>query len=61
MQSMNRKDFLASVRTRQAPIAGVQEGREALLTSLLMREAVYQQRAITLKEWLGQAGLSGVA
>jgi len=42
--------FLNSVRTRSAPIAGVKEGREAVLTCLLMREAVYQQRALTLKE-----------
>ena len=45
--------FLHSVRTRTPPIAGVKEGREAMLTSLLMREAVYKQRAVTLSELLG--------
>lgn len=49
--------FLNAVRTRTAPIAGVKEGREAMLTSLLMREVVYQQRSVTLKELLGQIGM----
>ena len=47
------KAFLNSVRTRAASIAPPAVGRAAVLTCLLMREAVYQQRCVTLKELLG--------
>jgi predicted dehydrogenase len=42
--------FIKSVRTRSPSIAPPSIGREAVLTCLLMREAVYRQRAVTLKE-----------
>ena len=45
--------FVNSVRTRQPSIATVEHGRDAVLTCLLMREAVYKQKAVTLKELLG--------
>jgi myo-inositol 2-dehydrogenase / D-chiro-inositol 1-dehydrogenase len=42
--------FIKSVRTRSPSIAPPAIGRDAVLTCTLMREAVYQQRAVTLKE-----------
>jgi len=42
--------FLKSVRTRSPSIAPPEIGREAVLTCLLMREAVYRQRPVTLNE-----------
>jgi myo-inositol 2-dehydrogenase / D-chiro-inositol 1-dehydrogenase len=42
--------FIKSVRTRSPSIAPPAIGREAVATCLLMREAVYQQRPVTLKE-----------
>ncbi len=40
--------FLNSVRTRSKPIATVENGRDAVLCSLLMREAVYTKQVVTL-------------
>jgi myo-inositol 2-dehydrogenase / D-chiro-inositol 1-dehydrogenase len=45
--------FVKSVRTRSPSIAPPRIGREAVQTCLLMREAVYQQRAVTLSEITG--------
>ena len=42
--------FLNSVRTRKPSIAGPEIGREALATCLLMREAVYRQRPVTMAD-----------
>lgn len=45
--------FAASVRTRTAPVATVEHGRDAVLACLLVREAVYQNRPVTMKELKG--------
>ncbi len=45
--------FAASVRDRKAPVATVEHGRDAVLTCLLVREAVYQKKPITMKELRG--------
>jgi myo-inositol 2-dehydrogenase / D-chiro-inositol 1-dehydrogenase len=45
--------FLKSVRTRSPSIAPPEIGRDAVVTCTLMREAVYRQRPVTLKELLG--------
>jgi predicted dehydrogenase len=42
--------FLKSVTTRSPSIAPPSIGREAVLTCLLMREAVYRQKPVTLKD-----------
>jgi len=42
--------FIKSVRTRSPSIAPPSIGRDAVLTCTLMREAVYKQRCVTLKE-----------
>jgi predicted dehydrogenase len=42
--------FLQSVRTRKPPIVNVEHGRDAVLTCLLMREAVYRKKMVTMKE-----------
>ena len=47
--------FLSSVRTRKAPPVNAQDAREAALTSILVREAVHQKRAYTMKELLSGA------
>jgi predicted dehydrogenase len=44
--------FLASVRSRKPPPATVGHGREAALTSMLVREAVYRRQPVTMKELL---------
>jgi myo-inositol 2-dehydrogenase / D-chiro-inositol 1-dehydrogenase len=44
------KAFINSVLTRAPSIAPPAIGREAVQTCLLMREAVYRQRAVTLKD-----------
>jgi len=45
--------FAASVKSRKAPVATVEFGRDAVLTCLLVREAVYQKKPITMKELRG--------
>jgi predicted dehydrogenase len=45
--------FHKSIKTRQAPIAGVNNGRDAVLACLLMREAVYAGKPVTMKEITG--------
>ena len=42
--------FVNSVRTRSAPVATVEQGRDAVLTCLLVREAVYRAGEVTMKE-----------
>lgn len=41
--------FLKSVKTRSKPIATVENGRDAVMCSLLMREAVYTKQVVTLE------------
>jgi len=41
--------FLNSVRTRSKPIATVENGRDAVMCCLLLREAVYSKQAVTLE------------
>jgi predicted dehydrogenase len=45
--------FADSVKTRKAPVATVEHGRDAVLTCLLVREAVYQKKPVTMKELRG--------
>jgi myo-inositol 2-dehydrogenase / D-chiro-inositol 1-dehydrogenase len=45
--------FLHSVRFRTAPVANPQHGRDALLACLLVQEAVYRGRLVTMKELTG--------
>ncbi len=45
--------FLNSVRTRTAPVASVEHGRNATLVGLLVRKAVDEGRIVTMKELLG--------
>ena len=42
--------FVDSVRTRKPPVANVDHGRDAVLACLLVREAVYTGRVVTLDE-----------
>lgn len=42
--------FLNSVRTRSRPVATVDEGRDAVLACLLVREAVYRGGVVTMEE-----------
>ena len=42
--------FVDSVRTRRPPVSTVEEGRDAVLACLLVREAVYRQGVVTLQE-----------
>jgi hypothetical protein len=44
------QSFLNSVRTRKIPVATVEHGRDAVLTCLLTRKAVYERRTVTLEE-----------
>ena len=44
------KAFLDSVRTRKPPVANLEHGRDALLLCLLVREAVYRRRLVTMEE-----------
>ena len=44
------ESFLKAVRERSQPVATVAHAREALLTCLLMREAVYRKTMVTMKE-----------
>ncbi len=45
--------FAASVANRKPPVATVEHGRDAVLACLLVREAVYQRKPITMKELRG--------
>ena len=45
--------FAESVKTRKAPVANVEHGRDAVLACLLVREAVYQKKPVTMKELRG--------
>ncbi len=42
--------FINSVRTRSAPVATAAQGRDAVLTCLLVREAVYRGGVVTMDE-----------
>jgi predicted dehydrogenase len=42
--------FLTSVREGRPPVATVQHGRDAVLACLLVREAVYRKKVVTVKE-----------
>ena len=42
--------FLRSVRERIPAVAGPKEGRDSVLTCVLMREAVYRGTVVTPKE-----------
>lgn len=45
--------FADSVKTRKPPVATVENGRDAVLACLLVREAVYQKKPVTMKELRG--------
>ncbi|MFM8273224.1 MAG: Gfo/Idh/MocA family protein [Gemmata sp.] len=45
--------FARSVRDRKPPVATVEHGRDAVLACLLVREAVYQKKPVTMKELKG--------
>jgi predicted dehydrogenase len=45
--------FAQSVKDRKPPVATVEHGRDAVLACLLVREAVYQKKPITMKELKG--------
>ena len=45
--------FVDSVKTRKKPVATVENGRDAVLSCLLVREAVYRQQPVTMKELRG--------
>jgi predicted dehydrogenase len=45
--------FAASVKSRKPPVATVEHGRDAVLACLLVREAVYQKKPVTMKELRG--------
>lgn len=47
--------FVDSVRTRKPPVAGVAEGRDAVLACILVREAVYRQGVVTMEELTNHA------
>ncbi len=46
------QSFLESVRTRRAPVATVEHGRDAVLSCLLVRDAVYARRQVAMTEVL---------
>jgi predicted dehydrogenase len=46
------ESFFECVRTGQAPVVGVKEGRDATLVGLLVRKAVYENRLVTMDEIL---------
>ncbi len=50
------KAFVNSVRTRSAPVATAENGRDAVLSCLLVREAVYRGGVVTMHE-LRNAGI----
>jgi myo-inositol 2-dehydrogenase / D-chiro-inositol 1-dehydrogenase len=53
---MAQEAFINSVRTRKPPVASVEEGRNAALSCLLVREAVYRKSVVTMEEILAKAG-----
>jgi predicted dehydrogenase len=44
------ESFLDSVRTRKPPVATVEQARDAVLTCLLVREAVYRRKVVSLRD-----------
>jgi myo-inositol 2-dehydrogenase/D-chiro-inositol 1-dehydrogenase len=44
--------FINSIKTRTPPAAGVEEGRNAALTCLLVRQAVYTKSVVTMDQLL---------
>ena len=44
------QEFANSVRTRKPPVSTAEQGRDAVLACLLVREAVYRQGVITMEE-----------
>lgn len=49
---MSLQAFLDSIRQGKPPVAPVHNGRNASLTALLVRKAVYERRVVTWKEML---------
>jgi myo-inositol 2-dehydrogenase / D-chiro-inositol 1-dehydrogenase len=47
--------FVDSVRTRRPPVATAEQGRDAVLACLLVREAVYRGGEVTMRELRGTA------
>jgi predicted dehydrogenase len=47
--------FYQALRTSSKPAAGVEEGKRATLTGLLVRQAVYENRRVTMQEMLAKA------
>ena len=45
--------FVKSVKDRSKPVATVENGRDAVLSCLLVRESVYRQKVMTMKELRG--------
>ena len=45
--------FVKSVKDRSKPVATVENGRDAVLSCLLVRESVYRQKVLTMKELRG--------
>ena len=45
-----QKAFLDCVRAREKPFADVRVGRDSVLVSLLVREAVYKGSTVTMEE-----------
>jgi hypothetical protein len=50
MTRLAHQAFLECVRTRQRPFSNVNNGRDAVLVALLVREAVYGRKVATLEE-----------
>jgi predicted dehydrogenase len=48
--------FVDSVRTRKPPVSTVEQGRDAVLACLLVREAVYRQGTVTMEELKASQG-----
>ncbi len=55
MTRLAHQAFLESVRTRKPPISNVRNGRDAVLIGLMVREAVYGRRVVTMDEIKKQA------
>ncbi len=45
--------FVKAVKDRSKPVSTVENGRDAVLSCLLVREAVYRQKVLTMKELRG--------
>jgi len=50
MTRLAHQAFLESVRTRKKPFSNVENGRDAVLVALLVREAVYGRKVVTMEE-----------